>query len=93
MAKKTFTVIQDPNAVWDREIDWSELGDDPISVSTWEIPDELTQPFPDTTNDFSTIVWISGGVDGEEYTVVNHILTEGGREEDAVLIFRMQELF
>jgi hypothetical protein len=51
---------------------------DTIVTSTWVVPVGLTlsSSSHDTT---STTVWLSGGTAGTRYTLINRIVTAGGR--------------
>jgi hypothetical protein len=80
--------IKDPDAVLDYEIDWSEwLVTDTISASTWAADTGLTVD-SDSFTDTATTVWLSGGVVGTSYEVVNHITTANGREDDRTIIIK-----
>jgi hypothetical protein len=73
---------KDPNAKLDYRIDWSAwLETDTIVTSTWAVPDGLTKVSDSHTTTTST-VWLSGGTLEASYTVVNHIVTAAGREND-----------
>ena len=83
--------LKDPNAVLDYVNDWSEwLGTDTISTSTWVVPTGITKD-SDSKTDTSTTIWLSGGTAGTRYTVVNRIVTVGGRTEDRSLVFSVVE--
>jgi uncharacterized phage protein (predicted DNA packaging) len=70
---------KDAGEVLDYQIDWSnELGSDTISTSTWTVPSGLTQD-SDTKTDTTATIWLSGGTAGAEYTLLNTIVTSGGR--------------
>lgn len=91
---KTFRVNKDPDSVLDYTIDWSSwLEDgDTISASTWTFPDGITKD-SDSNDTTSTQVWVSGGTLNTRYTVVNHIETVDGREEDAEIVFTIINQF
>ena len=73
---------KDPNAVLDYAVDWSAwLISDTISSSSWTTPTGITQVTTSNTTTRATI-WVSGGTVGESYTLVNRIVTAGGRTED-----------
>lgn len=61
--------------------DWSRLlRGDTISVSTWIVPDGLSQPAASSTAGDRTTVWLAGGsAAGRCHEVVNSITTTGGR--------------
>lgn len=80
---------KDPNAVKDYVNNWASfLGTDTIATSTWTVPTGITK-VSDTNTTTTTTITLSGGTDGQYYTVVNRIVTAGGRTEDETLIFRM----
>ena len=80
--------IKDPDAVLDYEIDWSDwLVTDTISASTWTADTGLTVD-SDSFTDTATTVWLSGGVVGTSYEVVNHIATASGREDDRTIVIK-----
>ncbi len=64
-----------PNEVLDFKFDWSDwLGSDTISTSSWVVPNGITKD-SDTNDTTSTTIWLSGGVLGNKYTVLNRIQT------------------
>lgn len=66
---------KDPNAVLPYMINWLLwLNGDTIAASTWTVPSEITKDSDTHSNSLVTI-WLSGGTAGEEYTLVNHIVT------------------
>lgn len=73
---------KDPSAVLDYQIDWSTwLGTDTITTSTWTVPTGITQASAMNTTTTAT-VWVSGGKAGQRYTLVNRIVTAGGRTDE-----------
>jgi len=79
-----------PDTLLDYKKDWSDwLGADTISESIWSVPTGLTKESDSKTPTGATI-WISGGVDGEDYLVINGIVTIGGRQEQAYLILQVR---
>jgi hypothetical protein len=77
--------IKDPDAVLDYQVDWSSwLNGDTISTSSWTVPQGLSKE-SDSKSTTATTVWLSGGVAGQSYSVVNHIVTAAGREEDRTI--------
>ena len=73
---------KDPDEVLDYELDWSTHLDtgDTISSSTWTVPAGLTKN-SDTNGDSTTTIWLQGGTEGTTYTLLNEIVTAGGRTE------------
>jgi hypothetical protein len=83
--------IKDPDAVLDYQIDWSDyLDDDTITTSTWTVPEGIIKD-SDTKSDAVATVWLSGGTDGVSYSLVNHIVTDAGREDDRTIVVMIQE--
>lgn len=82
----------DPDAVLDYSIDWSDwlASGEVISTSAWTVPTGITQDTATKTDSVATI-WISGGTAGQIYTVTNHIVTDGGREDDRSLHLHCKE--
>lgn len=83
---------KDPDAVnWPKGIDWTKYlaridADELLTASTWSIdgPDDDLEVVTDSivTGNLKTQVRLSGGTDGKEYTVTNHITTTSGVEDD-----------
>lgn len=79
------TFYKDPNAVLDYSFDWSDwLRGDVITASTWAAPAGITVDSSTFAGSLTT-AWISGGVDGTSYDIVNHITTLAGRAEDRTI--------
>lgn len=90
--------VKDPDEVLDFVRDWSAaLEGDSIDTSQW-LPVGFT-PGADgaiaigTSSSTATTatVWLSGGVDGEDYALTNRITTTGGRTFDHTLTFLIRE--
>lgn len=86
----------DPDSVLDYGRDWTEeLDGDTIDTSSWALdPDNVDAALVIENDDHdasTTIVWLSGGTVGVEYTVTNHITTAGGRTEDASIIVVIEQ--
>ena len=77
------TYPKDPDAKLDFGFDWSEWLDrgETINTSDWSVPEGITE-VSDSKTDTVTTVWLSGGVEGQEYTITNSIITTGSREDD-----------
>ena len=89
MANNKF--IHDPDAVLDYTVNWETwLDGDTISASSWTLPTGLTED-SNTFGDSIATVWLSGGTVGKRYSIVNHITTAAGREEDQTLIIVCKE--
>lgn len=80
------TFTKDPDAVLDYRVDWSEwlAEGDTIVASEFLVPAGLTLD-ADLNDATSATCWLSGGVRGRTYQVVNRITTAGGRTDDRTL--------
>lgn len=87
-------VTQGPNEAYEYVIDWETvLSGDVIQSSTWATaPAGLVEGL-DTFTPKTTTLWLSGGVDGEDYIVTNTIVTLGGRTFERDLRYRVRRLF
>lgn len=84
-------ICKDGNATKDYTLTWAtELGNDLIIGSTWTPEVGITVVDNSFTNT-TTTVRVSGGTPGVEYSVVNHITTAGGMQEDETLVFLINE--
>ena len=82
--------LKDPDAVLDYQFNWGDwLGADTIASHTVTAATGLTV---DSSTATSTTVtaWLSGGTEGETYSVTCHIVTAAGREDDRTMTFTMQ---
>jgi len=83
--------IKDPDAVLDYPMNWADwLDGDTISTSTWTVPDGITKD-SDSKTTSATTIWLSGGTAGLDYTLINHIVTAAGREDDRTIIIKVRE--
>lgn len=76
---------KDPDAVLDFEMKWGDwLEGDTIANSEWIVPDGISKDPDkgDTKTDTTTVIWLSGGTEGEKYTLTNRITTAAGRIDD-----------
>jgi hypothetical protein len=86
-------ITKDPDAFLDYSVDWGTwlVEGDSIGSAVWTVPDGLTQEAA-TVDGTRTIVWLSGGTDGQTYTVTCHVvMTPSGREDDRSLTINMEE--
>ena len=86
------TFVKDPDAVLDYAIDWSAWlpEGDTINTSTWTVPVGITAD-SDTHDGTSTTVWLSGGTSGENYELVNRVVTTGGRTDDRTIYVNIRQ--
>ena len=100
------SVIHDPQAVLAYGFDWADggandggdtdtgwLSSDTITTSTWSIsgPDALLVVDSDANDTTTTTVVLSGGTANSTYSVVNHIVTAAGYEDERSLIVKVQQ--
>jgi hypothetical protein len=87
----SFSLIKDPDAVLDYGFNWSEwLADgETIVASVWTVPAGITKDSDSFTDTVSSI-WLSGGIAGTNYDVVNHITTSAGRQDDRTIKIRVR---
>jgi hypothetical protein len=83
-----------PAAVKDYSLSWAarlEAGEEIIS-SDWAVPPELTEitSYIDGTGAICT-VWLSGGLDGTVYTLVNTIVTSRGVTDDKSIDIQVKQ--
>ena len=82
---------KDPNATLDYTIDWSTwLGADTISTSAWTVPGGITKD-SDSNSTTTTTIWLSGGEALAEYSLVNRIVTAGGRTDDRTILVKVAD--
>lgn len=85
------TFLKDPDAVLDYQLDWSDwLDSDTISTSEWIVPAGITND-SDTETTTTTTIWLSGGTAGTIYSLVNRIVTAGGRTQDQTIKIKCRE--
>lgn len=62
-----------------------------ITVSTWAVPAGITQTTPAPSQaDGKTTIWITGGTDGVDYDLINHVTTSAGRQYDRTLTIKVR---
>lgn len=84
------TFTKDPQSVLDYQIDWSAwLDGDTISTSTWTVPSGITKD-SDSASTTGVTIWLSGGTDGTDYELTNHIITAAGREDDRTITIQVR---
>ena len=87
---------KDPDETLDYTLDWSKylqnLSNDTISSSTWTEDSGGISIDSDTNSTTKTTVFLSGGSDGEKYTLENLIVTSGGRTVKRAIVVEISEL-
>ena len=89
-----FKSPKDPDEILDFHVRWVNRidEDDEIVSSTFTLVDEdstvgIDESFIDGT---TTIMWLSGGVDGESCSILNRINTLNGRRMDQTLVVKIK---
>jgi len=78
----TWPAVKDPDEVKDYRLTWTNMltGGDTISSSVWTIATGTGLTIDSqATENAEAVVWLSDGVDGSTYTLLNEIVTTGGR--------------
>lgn len=89
---KAWSAVKDPDEVKDYDVNWSDLlGTDTISSSAWSVVSGsgLTIDSNSTTTTV-TKVWLSAGTAGTDYTLLNRVVTAGGRTYDQTCKLRVR---
>lgn len=90
---KTWPAVKDPDERKDYSFDWEpELiqVDDILAASAWSVvnADSVLQIDSDSFTDTVAIVWLSGGVVGTNYYLLNRVTTRDGRTYDQTIKLR-----
>jgi hypothetical protein len=82
--------LKDPNAILDYKFDWVSwlAAGETISTSTMTVQTGITKDSESNTTTTAT-VWLSGGTEGNRYTVTNRITTNQGRTDDRTILIRV----
>ena len=84
--------VKDPDAILDYVFDWGPwLDGDEITSSSWNVQSPLTNESADIPTISTTRIFLSGGVEGENYIVTNHITTQGGRIDERSMEIRVRQ--
>jgi hypothetical protein len=87
--------VKDPGEKKDYAIDWAAhlATSETISTSTWVVQTGITQTTPAPSNTTTTTtIWLSGGTEGTEYRITNHVVTNQGREFERSFTVNVQQL-
>jgi hypothetical protein len=91
VVRSIITDPKDPNDEVDYQVDWTHLlGADSIATSQWNIPDGLTGVSMSKTMT-TTTVFVNGGTSGEDYTIINRVVTGDGRTFERYVIVPVRE--
>jgi hypothetical protein len=85
---------KDPDAIRDFPLDYSayltSLGEGlTIVTSTWTVPDGITEEDSSFT-DTSTTIRLSGGTDGADYELLNHVALSDDQEDEFLLVVQVR---
>lgn len=83
---------KDPDAVLDYTWDWSDWlpsGDTITAVSAVATTGITVANQTNTTTGHT--IWLSGGTEGNEYTVTSRVTTAGGRTDDRSIKVRVEQ--
>lgn len=89
-------MLKDPNAVLPFSVDWSAWltnEGDTAATATWTVSPGITQaasPAPSIVSGKAT-VWLSGGVDGNNYTATCLLTTTGGRTDERTISIEVRK--
>ncbi len=95
--------VKDPSAVLDYKFDWAALtngsGDSDWLASAETISSKTVTATSGITVDSSSLsdsntsvtVWLSGGTDGENYTVACEIVTSAARTDERSITIRVRQ--
>ena len=85
--------VKDPDARLDYEVDWSEWmpAGDSITASIWECDDAAIIIDDEQFGADSATAFISGGVLGTSYLVINRIETGQGRINDQTIKIKIKQ--
>lgn len=83
---------KDPSAVLDYVLDWSLWlsGGDTITAAT-STPDAGITVASTAFTTTTTTSWLSGGTAGTPYSVVVHITTAAGRQDERTMVINVKE--
>jgi hypothetical protein len=86
---------KDPSDRKDYSIEWATLlagqSDTAISVSSWVVHPSGLTIHSMTTSDLKAIIWITGGVAGQDYGLENTIVTGNGRIHQRTITVPVRE--
>lgn len=68
------------------------MTDEVIATSTWDVPEGITKE-NENEDATSATIWLSGGEVGEEYHIVNKIITDSTppRVEEACIVINVTD--
>jgi hypothetical protein len=85
--------VKDPQARIDYTFDWGPwLRTDTITASSWVADSPLTVAIgSETYTDTTTTLYLTGGDEGGDYMVTNHIVTAGGRIDERSMQIKVRQ--
>ena len=84
--------IKDPSAVLDYGLDWSHWlsAGETIVSAEWTIADGITMQ-SHSESATATLVWLSGGIAGQDYHIKCRITTSLGRVDERTITIAVRE--
>lgn len=83
---------KDPSATLDYPVDWSvHFPNDPLVDSGWAASPSGITIESDSFNTTSTVAWLAGGSPDKRYALTNHVVTQGGREDEHTIYVLIKE--
>ena len=88
--------LKDPGAILDYAVDWGAeyLDGDVIIESSFAVaPVEPggAEIVATSFDDKVTVVTVGGGVAGHQYSLVNHVVMQSGREDERTIVLRVEQ--
>lgn len=87
--------VHDPQSVLDYAVDWTAwlATGETLTASSWTVPAGITQttPAPSFTAGGVATIWMTGGTLNLSYSLVNHITTSAGRQQDQTITLQVRD--
>lgn len=84
--------LKDGSAVLDYVVDWSAWLDDAETLTAATVTAATGITVDSSSHDDTTVTfWLSGGTDGQDYTVTCHVTTSAGRQDDRTVRIRVRQ--
>jgi hypothetical protein len=86
------TYLKDPDATLDYAFNWTDwlATGETISTSTVAVTTGITKVSDSQANGIVT-VWLSGGTEGNTYSIANKITTSAGRVDERTIKVRIED--
>jgi hypothetical protein len=88
--------LKDPGAVLDYAVDWGAeyLDGDAIVESSFAVAPVESGGAEITGTNFDdkvTVVTVAGGIAGHQYSLINHVVMQSGREDERTIVLRVEQ--